>query len=95
MQREILLIGGGHAHVEVIRRWAIAPPENASLTVVDPNPRPVYAGMVPGYVAGQYDRSDLAIDLERLCARADARDAPVLSPYSYRGCSSHPPPFVR
>ena len=28
--------------------------------------------MVPGYIAGQYDRSSLEIDLERLCNRARA-----------------------
>ncbi|MBW2387044.1 MAG: FAD-dependent oxidoreductase [Deltaproteobacteria bacterium] len=72
MTREVLLIGGGHAHIEVIRRWAIEPPENATLTVVDPNPRPIYSGMVPGYIAGQYERADLEIDLKRLCGRAGA-----------------------
>lgn len=60
MTQEVLLIGGGHAHIEVVRRWAEEPPDLASLTVVDPNPRPIYSGMVPGYIAGQYDRTSLA-----------------------------------
>ena len=72
MSREVLLIGGGHAHVEVIRRWAISPVAGASLVVLDPNPRPVYSGMVPGFVAGQYRREELEIDLEALCRRAGA-----------------------
>lgn len=70
MTRQVLLIGGGHAHVEVIRRWGERAPKRASLTVIDPNPRPIYSGMVPGYIAGQYDRSSIEIDLESMCSRA-------------------------
>jgi len=70
MSRRVVLIGGGHAHIEVIRCWAADPPERASLTILDPNPKPIYSGMVPGYIAGQYDRASLEIDLERLCERA-------------------------
>ena len=72
MHRNVVLIGGGHAHVEVIRRWAKSPVPGVSLSVVDPNPRSVYSGMVPGFVAGQYAREELEIDLAALCARAGA-----------------------
>lgn len=70
MRREVVLVGGGHAHIEVIRRWGIEPIPDTRLTVFDPNPRPVYSGMVPGFVAGQYDRHELEIDLKALCGRA-------------------------
>jgi selenide,water dikinase len=73
MPREIVLVGGGHAHIEVLRRHAESPIPDARLTVVDPNPRPVYSGMVPGFVAGQYTESELEIDIEARCERGGAR----------------------
>jgi selenide,water dikinase len=72
MQRKLVLVGGGHAHVEAIRRWSVAPLPGVSLTVIDPNPRPIYSGMVPGFVAGQYQRDEIEIDLSKLCATAGA-----------------------
>jgi selenide,water dikinase len=76
MPRDVALLGGGHAHIEVIRRWGLDPPADARLTVYDPNPRPVYSGMVPGFIAGQYERRELEIDLKVLCDRASARFIP-------------------
>lgn len=72
MPREIVLLGGGHAHIEVIRRFGSNPIRDSRLTVFDPNPRPVYSGMVPGFVAGQYQRRELEIDLKALCDRSGA-----------------------
>ena len=70
MPREILLIGGGHAHVEIIRRYGRAPIPDTQLTVVDRNPFPVYSGMVPGFVADQYKQTELEIDLRVLCEKS-------------------------
>jgi selenide,water dikinase len=44
----------------------------AEIVLIDPNPALPYTGMVPGYIAGVYDRSDILIDLVSLCARATA-----------------------
>jgi selenide,water dikinase len=71
--KHLLLVGAGHAHIEVVRRWAQAPLPDCTLGVIDPNPRPVYSGMVPGFVAGEYRRDELEFDLESLCRRAGAR----------------------
>jgi len=72
MSRQIALVGGGHAHIEFVRRWRRAPLEDSVLTVFDPNPKPVYSGMVPGFVAGQYTRDEVEIDLAHLCGSAGA-----------------------
>lgn len=45
---------------------------SAEIVLIDPNPALPYTGMVPGYVAGIYDRSDILIDFASLCARAGA-----------------------
>ena len=71
MTRRALLIGGGHAHIEVVRRWGSLPIDEVSLTVIDPSPRPIYSGMVPGFVAGQYTRDELEIHLEPLCDKSN------------------------
>jgi pyridine nucleotide-disulfide oxidoreductase family protein len=72
VDRRILLIGAGHSHIEVIRRWSEEKVPGVSLTVVDPSATPVYSGMVPGYIAGQYEQRDLEIDLSGLCSKSGA-----------------------
>ena len=67
MPRKVVLVGAGHAHIEVIRSFGERPIADTHLSVVEPNPRPVYSGMVPGFIAGQYERSELEIDLKALC----------------------------
>lgn len=71
--RDLVLLGGGHAHALVLKKWAMAPLPGAQLTLVDPNPKAPYTGMLPGYVAGHYQRGDLDIDLVRLARQAGAR----------------------
>ena len=68
-----MLVGGGHAHVQVLRRFAMEPPRNARVTVVVDVPVAAYSGMVPGFVAGQYAAHELEIDVVPLARRAGAR----------------------
>jgi len=72
-KRDLVLVGGGHAHVQVLRDFARNPPRRARLTLVVDTPIAVYSGMVPGFVAGQYRREDLEIDVLPLARRAGAR----------------------
>ncbi|MEM1388093.1 MAG: selenide, water dikinase SelD [Pseudomonadota bacterium] len=73
LTREVVLIGGGHAHALVLRRWGMAPVPGARLTLIDPNPAAPYTGMLPGHVAGHYSRAALEIDLVKLARFAGAR----------------------
>ena len=75
---ELVLVGGGHTHVQVLRRFGMAPRRDVRLTLVVDRPIAVYSGMVPGYVAGQYRREELEIDVVPLARRAGARV--ILSP---------------
>ena len=70
---DLVLVGGGHAHIQVLKRWAMAPVPGARLTLVVDRPIAVYSGMVPGFVAGQYPREALEIDVRPLALRAGAR----------------------
>ena len=73
LTRDIVLVGGGHAHALVLRRWGMAPLPTARLTLINPGPTAPYSGMLPGHVAGHYPRAALEIDLVRLARFAGAR----------------------
>jgi len=70
---ELVLVGGGHAHVQVLRALAMARRPARRLTLVVDRPVAVYSGMVPGFVAGQYRADELEIDVVPLARRAGAR----------------------
>ena len=71
--RDLLLVGGGHAHVQVLRRLIMARPDGVRVTVVLDQPLAVYSGMVPGVVAGNYAPHEAEIDVWPLARRAGAR----------------------
>ncbi len=71
--REVVLVGGGHAHVQVLRRFMMRPEPGLRLTVVLDRPEAVYSGMVPAFVAGELSLDALEIDAVPLARRADAR----------------------
>lgn len=71
--RDLVMLGGGHAHALVLKMWCMNPLPGARVTLVSPNPTAPYTGMLPGFVAGHYRREELDIDLVRLCRSAGAR----------------------
>ncbi len=71
--KNVVLVGGGHAHALVLREWAMKPVAGARLTVINPHPTAPYTGMLPGFVAGHYTRDELDIDIVKLARFADAR----------------------
>jgi selenide, water dikinase len=68
--KRLLLLGGGHTHVEVIRRFGADPPAGTEMVLVSPDRHTAYSGMLPGYVAGHYQFDDCHIDLAKLCQAA-------------------------
>ncbi len=71
--RDLLLIGGGHAHALLLKMWGMSPLPGVRLTLVNPDPTAPYTGMLPGFVAGHYGRDDVEIDLVKLARFAGAR----------------------
>lgn len=69
----LLLVGAGHAHLEVLRRLAADPRAGMDLTLISVADRHHYSGMVPGFLQGQYEEREITFDLPRLAARAGAR----------------------
>ncbi|NNL65023.1 MAG: bifunctional NADH dehydrogenase FAD-containing subunit/selenide, water dikinase SelD, partial [Myxococcales bacterium] len=76
--RDLVLVGAGHAHVQVLRRFMMDPPDRVRVTVVVDRPEAAYSGMVPGFVARDYEAAELEIDAVPLARRAGA--AVVLAP---------------
>ena len=71
--RDIVLLGGGHANVQVLKAFGMRPEPGLRLSIVAREPHSPYSGMLPGFVAGWYGWDDIHIDLARLAAFAGAR----------------------
>ncbi|MDB6178092.1 selenide, water dikinase SelD [Paracoccus sp. Z330] len=73
VSRDLVLVGGGHTHALLLRKWGMRPLAGARLTLINPNPVAEYSGMLPGFIAGHYCRDEISIDLVKLCRHAGAR----------------------
>lgn len=67
MTRTLLLVGGGHAHIQVVRDLAL--PNGVQGVLVSDSSRAVYSGMLPAVVAQQRPEADGDVHLDALCAR--------------------------
>jgi len=70
MKPQLLLLGGGHAHVQVLAELARQPIPGWQVRLVTPYRRQIYSGMLPGWIAGHYPLDDCAIDLDALAKQA-------------------------
>ncbi|WP_296201080.1 FAD-dependent oxidoreductase [uncultured Hyphomicrobium sp.] len=70
--KRLLLVGAGHANAQVLRSLADAPLPDVEVTVVTPNVLAPYSGMVPGWLSGAYDFSEICVDFGPLAAAAGA-----------------------
>jgi len=71
--KHLVLLGGGHAHLHVLRDFAAEPVAASSVTLVSPHPHLVYSAMLPGLVAGHYNDTDPLIALAPLASAARIR----------------------
>jgi len=72
LARELVLVGGGHSHVIFLRMLAMTPLPGLKVTLVSPDTRTPYSGMLPGHIAGHYTEDAVHIDLVPLCRFAGA-----------------------
>jgi selenide, water dikinase len=73
IEKNVVLVGAGNAHLVFIRRWGMRPLPGVAVTLVNEAPVIPYSAMVPGHLAGEYSREEITIDLVRLCQRVKVR----------------------
>jgi selenide,water dikinase len=71
--RDLVFLGGGHAHALALRMLAMQDLGDVRISLVSLDAHTPYSGMLPGLVAGHYDFFETHIDLQQLCARAGVR----------------------
>ena len=71
--KELILVGGGHSHIEVLRRFRMRPELGVRVTLINPYPDAQYSGMLPGLIAGHYSDEDTNLDLFKLSQACGSR----------------------
>jgi NADH dehydrogenase FAD-containing subunit len=73
MDRELVVVGGGHAHLTVLKNLAKFGEQNVRVTVVNPDAHHFYSGMGPGMLAGTYRPEDIRFDIRGMTERGGGR----------------------
>ncbi|MBU1363205.1 MAG: FAD-dependent oxidoreductase [Gammaproteobacteria bacterium] len=71
--KHLVLAGGGHAHLHVLKALAACPWPGVEVTLISPYARQIYSGMLPGWMAGHYRLDQCAAALEPLLKAAKVR----------------------
>lgn len=71
--QHLVLLGGGHAQVAVLKDLAMRPVSGLRVTLISRDIMTPYSGMLPGFMEGCYRADEITIDLSHLARYAGAR----------------------
>ncbi len=71
--KRLVLVGGGHAHLSVLRTLAREKPTDVDVILVTPSTHQNYSGMLPGWMAGHYTQRQCQVDLLPLVQAAQVQ----------------------
>ena len=69
-KKQLVLLGGGHAHVQVLRKLCMNFYEGLHIILINNSQESAYSGMTPAYIQDYYKINEIMIDLQRLCFNA-------------------------
>ena len=71
--KRLVLLGAGHAHLLVLRAFAQSPPPETELLLITPSGWQYYSGMLPGWMAGDYDIEQCRVEVAPQVAAAGGK----------------------
>ncbi|UOR10358.1 FAD-dependent oxidoreductase [Halobacillus amylolyticus] len=66
LSKRLLLVGAGHAHIEVVRSMKEQPIDDVEVCLISPSEYFYYSGMFSGYTEGIYSLEDIRLDIRKL-----------------------------
>ncbi len=73
IEKHVVLVGAGNAHLVFLKRWRMSPWPGVAVTLVSESSEIPYSAMVPGHIAGDYRWDEITLDLVRFCRSVGAR----------------------
>ncbi|MBO2942835.1 FAD-dependent oxidoreductase [Paenibacillus sp. F411] len=72
-QRRLILAGGGHAHLHVLKELSRQPIPHVEVVLISPSPFQYYSGLISGYIEGTNILDEIRVDLRKLAETAGVR----------------------
>ena len=69
---QLVLVGGGHANIQVLRELCMKNYQGLHTILISKEYHATYSGMTPGFFFNKFSKQEIDIDLQRLCFNAGA-----------------------